>query len=360
MSVNAASCQCRSAVQALLQEQEDYLLQAGPRKFFAYVSKKLHPLSSATSPTSASGTVTDPAFIYDILSRKFSKNFNSSKLDAAVSSGCSAECFETVKFVSSLSLINFDISTARIDLSQLRDSATGPDGLPSVFFKRIAYWLAALLTIIYQQLLHQAHIPDAWRLAKVIPLYKGKGNKSDASCYRPISFTAIVCKVLECIIVDQRQNFLTVNSLICQEQHGFVPKRSTTTNLLQCDEAISHYLNAAEPCDVILLDFARAFDKVSHHVQMSKLSSICISGKLLAWLRDFLNNRTQFLFYQGAISLPVDVESEMVQGSVIGPLLFTVMINDLPQQVTSLQMVLFADDDKAVAKASSQLDCQRN
>ena len=89
------------------------------------------------------------------------------------------------------------------------------------------------------------------------------------------------------------------------------------------------YLNAAGPCEVILLDFARAFDKVSHRVLISKLSSIGISGELLAWLRDFLSNRTQFVFYQGAVSSPVAVESEMVQGSVIGPLLFTVMINDL-------------------------------
>ena len=93
---------------------------------------------------------------------------------------------------------------------------------------------------------------------------------------------------------------------------------------------------------------------------MSKLSSIDISGELLAWLRDFLSNRTQFVFYLGAVSSPLAVESGVVQGSVIGPLLFTVMINDLPQQVTSLQMVLFADESKTVGKASSQLDCQRN
>ena len=156
------------------------------------------------------------------------------------------------------------------------------------------------------------------------------------------------------------RNLLTVNSLICQEQHSFVPTRSTTTNLLQCDEAISRYLNAAKSCDVILLDFARAFDKVSHRVLMSKLSSIGIYGELLAWLRDFMSNRTQFIFYQGAVSSPIAVESGVVQRSAIGLLLFTVMINDLPQQVTSLQMALFADDGKAVGKASSQPDCQRN
>ena len=181
-------------------------------------------------------------------------------------------------------------------LSKLRNSAACPDGLPSVFFMRLVYWLAAPLTIIYQQSQHQAHIPDAWRLAKVIPLYKGKGDKSDAFCHRPISLTAIACKALERIIVDQMRNFLIVNSLICQEQHSFVPKRSTTTNLLLCDEAISRFLNAAEPCDINFLDFARALDKVSHRVLMSKLSSIGISSELRAWLRDFLSNRTQLEF----------------------------------------------------------------
>ena len=77
-------------------------------------------------------------------------------------------------------------------------------------------------------------------------------------------------------------------------------------------------------------------------------------------LRDFLSNRTQYVFYQGAVSSPVAVESGLVQGSVIGPLLFTVIINDLPQKVTSLQMALLADDGKAVGKASSHLNCQRN
>ena len=156
------------------------------------------------------------------------------------------------------------------------------------------------------------------------------------------------------------RNFLIVNSLICQEQHGFAPKQSTTTNLLQCDEAISYYLNVAVLCDVILLDFARAFDKVSHRVSISKLSSLGISCELLAWLSYFVSNRTQFVFYQVAVSSPIAIESGVVRRSVIGPLLFTVMINDLSQQVTSLQMVLFADDGKAVCKASSQLNCHRN
>ena len=125
-----------------------------PRKFFAYVSKQLHPSSLAISLTSASRTVADPAYIFDIFSCEFSKNFSSSQVDAVVSAGCSAECSATVKSVSNLSLINVDISTVLIVLSQLRDSAAGPDGLPSVFFKRLAYWFAASLTIIYQQLLH--------------------------------------------------------------------------------------------------------------------------------------------------------------------------------------------------------------
>ena len=102
---------------AFLQEQEDQLLQAGPRKFFAYISTHMHPSSSAISLTSAFGTITDPASICDILSREFSKNFKSSQVNAVMSSESNAECSETVKFVPNLSLIDIDICTVRKVLS---------------------------------------------------------------------------------------------------------------------------------------------------------------------------------------------------------------------------------------------------
>jgi hypothetical protein len=106
-------------------------------------------------------------------------------------------------------------------LGHLSDSAAGPDDLPAVFLKRLAYWLAVPLSIVYQQSLHQQRIPDEWRTAKVVPLYKGKGSKNDASSYRPISLTSTAGKVLERIVVDQLRSYLLNNALLCDQQHGF-------------------------------------------------------------------------------------------------------------------------------------------
>ena len=149
---------------------------------------------------------------------------------------------------------------------------------------------------MYQQSIYQAQIPSAWKQAKVVALYKGKDEKTDSSSYRGISLTYVASKVLE-RIVEQVRNFLINNSLIGEEQHGYMPKRSVATNLLQCNENIARNLNANEPCDLILLDFTRAFDKISHDILKIKLNALGITGNLYQWLADFLKNRTQFVVW---------------------------------------------------------------
>ena len=100
-------------------------------------------------------------------------------------------------------------------LANHRESAAGPDGISGIFYKCLAYWLASSLTTVYQQSIQQARIPDDWRQAKVIPLFKGKGDKSNPSNYRPISLTVIACKILESIIVTQMRDNLENNKLMC-------------------------------------------------------------------------------------------------------------------------------------------------
>ena len=135
----------------------------------------------------------------------------------------------------------------RLALAQLAGSTAGPDGIPATFYEKLAHYLAEPLACVYQQSLHQIRVPDVWKQVKVIAIYKGKEDKNDASYYRHTSLTVAAFKVIERIIGDKLQTFLMNNSLICKEKHGFLPNRSTTTNLMQCDMLISQYLNAKIP-----------------------------------------------------------------------------------------------------------------
>ena len=173
------------------------------------------------------------------------------------------------------------------------------------------------MTIVFQQSLYQCCIPEAWRLAHVTPLYKGKGDKTTPSAYRLISLTDVECKLLERLIACEIRLYWTQHGLLCKEQHGFVPHRSTVSNLLQSDALIANYLNDSVPCDVFLLDFSRAFDKVEHHTQIDKLRGLNIAGGLLRWLENFLQKRVQCVVYNGAVSLPKPVSQVVVRVDLI-------------------------------------------
>jgi ribonuclease P/MRP protein subunit RPP40 len=162
--------------------------------------------------------------------------------------------------------------------------------------------------------------------------------------------------VLEGLVADQVRFFLLNKTLICRQQYGFMTSRSTATNLLCCDAAIAQYLNRKSSCDVVLLDFARAFDTVSHVILSRKLLEIGIQGKLHAWLINFLSDCSQYVNCRSASSAIVPVLSGVIQGSVLRPLLFTVFINDLPRVVSS-SILLFADDVKIVSEASTDMQC---
>ena len=158
----------------------------------------------------------------------------------------------------------------------------------------------------------------------------------------------MACKLLERLISDQIRYFWVANKLLCNEQHGFLSGRSTITNLVTADSIIADYLNNYHFVDVILLDFARAFDKVRHDILISKLSSLVISAQTLDWITDFLSNRTQTIIYSDSVSTPIIVTSGIIQSSVLRLLLFVGFINDLLEQALHCDVLLFADDSKAI------------
>ena len=220
--------------------------------------------------------------------------------------------------------------------------APGPDQIPPWFLKIAANELAPLLADFFQSSVDSGVLPKQWREANITGIFK-KGDKSKPANYRPISLTSIICKIMEHIIHSHVMKHLERLDILVDRQHGFRAKRSTVTQLLQTAHDFTSNLEEGLATHLAILDFSKAFDKVPHERLLSKLHTYGIRNSLLAWMRNFLTQRTQQVVCEGERSTPKKVLSGVPQGTVLGPLLFLLYINDLPSNLKS-SVRLFADD----------------
>ena len=197
-------------------------------------------------------------------------------------------------------------------------------------------------------------MPQSWKEAHITALHK-KGSKKKAENYRPISLTAICCKVMESIIRDDIIEYMITNSLFADQQHGFVPNRSCMTQLICVMEDWTRWIDEGNNIDTVFLDFQKAFDSVPHERMMVKLEAYGITGEYKNWIRDFLKNRRQRVVVGKEKSEWEIVKSGIPQGSVLGPLMFVIFINDLPDAVSST-IKIFADDTKIYRKVNNDED----
>ena len=187
-------------------------------------------------------------------------------------------------------------------------------------------------------------VPDDWKTANITAIYK-KGKRSDAGNYRPVSLTCIACKIFESIIRDNLMKHLLDNDLLSDQQYGFVKGRSTSLQLLKVLDDWSKILEGGGSVDTIYLDFKKAFDTVPHNRLIQKLRGYGIGDNIVRWIEAFLTDRTHKVTINGNTSKSAPVTSGIPQGSVLGPVLFILYINDLPDNIKS-KIYLFADDTK--------------
>ena len=242
-------------------------------------------------------------------------------------------------------------------LSKLKpNKAAGPDLIRPIVLKELRNEISTVVTILFQKSLSSGIQPSDWTKAFVNPIFK-KGDSSDPANYRPISLTCILCKTLEHIVASSLSSHFNTHNILFDLQHGFREKRSCETQLIQLTDFLVKNISSGKQTDLILLDFSKAFDKVNHLKLLHILEEHGVSDQIINWARSFLIGRTQTVVLDGDKSTEVPVTSGVPQGSVLGPLLFLIYINDLPSTVSS-QIRLFADDTAVYLTISSLSDAQ--
>ena len=225
------------------------------------------------------------------------------------------------------------------------NKATGPDLIPTRVLKECSSILAPVLAELFQNSIDTGIVPDDWLTANVVGIYK-KGDKQEPANYRPVSLrpTSVTCKVLEHIIYSQIMNHYNKHNFLSEYQHGFRRGYSCETQLLATVEDIQRGIDSSSNrYDLVILDFTKAFDKVSFSRLIFKLKQNGINKSLLLWINNWLTHRTQRVVVNGCQSREATVTSGVPQGTVLGPLFFLVYINDIQRNISS-KLRLFEDD----------------
>ena len=327
-------------------EQELANDKKNPKRVFHYIKMRQRTASGLDTLRDGGLTVTDQLSIANIMNEHFAASF---VLEPAADQPTLAP--RTESMLSDVPIVLEDVSQRLRELDASK--SPGGDGMHASILKHCYSSLALPLCCLFRQSLDDGQLLSSWREANVTPLHK-KGDRSVRDNYRPISLMSIICKVLERILRDHIMLHLTTHQLIAREQHGFVPKKSCITNLLESAELLTKALQERRWLDVLYIDFSKAFDSVPHLRLINKLAAYGIDGKLLRWIQQFLSNRRQRVVMGSATSQWAVVTSGVPQGSVLGPLLFTIYINDLLDVVMAL-CKLYADDAKLFADNADEL-----
>ena len=345
-------------LQRLQRDSEEYqekkaceAVKRNSKYFFSYAKKK-RKVKSMVGPllNKKTNTMTnDPKLMADLLADQYDSVFSTPSTNIPQA----ADTRDNMSTITDITVTPEEIMDA---IKELRpSSASGPDGFPAILLTNCSKQLALPLSILWKSSMQTSSIPQKLKFNIIPPIHKG-GSKSDPANYRPVALTSHIIKIFEKIIRNKLTSFLDENNHLNENQHGFRSGRSCLTQLLAHHDNIISLLEQGQNVDVVYLDFAKAFDKVDHSIVLAKAHKYGIRGKLFDWIKEFLTNRTQSVIVNGILSTPRPTISGVPQGSVIGPLIFLILISDIDENTLHSYIASFADDTRATKGIKSEND----